>query len=99
MLGGAASGITRGLSPSGSHPLPGVREPEPYLPLLKLVGLVRLLQGPLSRVPILLPVDGQEDIGIGAGLGLTPCDHLDLVGVGWGHKRHSVEDTWASGWT
>lgn len=63
------------------------REPPLYLALLKLVGLVRLLQGPLACVPVLLPVDGQVDIGIGAGLGHIPCDYLDLVGVGWGQRK------------
>lgn len=68
---------------------PPTQGPEPalYLPLLKLVGLVRLLQRPLARVPVLLAIDGQVDIGISAGLGHVPCDHLDLIGVGWGHRK------------
>lgn len=81
-IAGVVVGGARELPPLGPTHLPGIREPTPYLPLFKLVGLVRLLQGPLARVPVFFTIDGQEDIGISASLGHIACDHLDLVDVG-----------------
>lgn len=67
--------------------LPKGRKAIPYLPLLKLAGLVRLLQGPLACVPVLLTIDGQVDVGTGGGVGHVPGDHLDCIGVGWRQRK------------